>query len=186
MNSTPPWSRLRWNQPDSRTSRRCRLPQRAAGMGAIGVHSRPGFSVCGLRPERGKRMRGCLCQGEPAPDPLEWRHGTNSGETRRATRPRAATRMTTAEATLGALLAHGLDTIYALPGVHNDDFFDALAKRHSREAPQTSAWSTPATSKAPPTWRSAPRWRRQSRRPIAWCPGRACSTRRRLCSPPMG
>jgi acetolactate synthase-1/2/3 large subunit len=40
----------------------------------------------------------------------------------------AATRMTTAEAVLGALVAHGLDTIYALPGVHNDDFFDALAK----------------------------------------------------------
>ena len=36
--------------------------------------------------------------------------------------------MTTAEATVGALLAHGLDTIYALPGVHNDEFFDALAK----------------------------------------------------------
>jgi acetolactate synthase I/II/III large subunit len=40
----------------------------------------------------------------------------------------AAIRMTTAEATVGALLAHGLDTIYALPGVHNDEFFDALAK----------------------------------------------------------
>ena len=25
-------------------------------------------------------------------------------------------------------MAHGLDTIYALPGVHNDDFFDALAR----------------------------------------------------------
>ncbi len=35
---------------------------------------------------------------------------------------------TTAEATISALLAHGLDTIYALPGVHNDDFFDALAQ----------------------------------------------------------
>ena len=34
--------------------------------------------------------------------------------------------MTTGEATAAALLAHGLDTIYALPGVHNDDFFDAL------------------------------------------------------------
>jgi len=42
-----------------------------------------------------------------------------------------ASRMTTAEATLGALLAHGLDTIYALPGVHNDEFFDALAKTAS-------------------------------------------------------
>jgi len=42
-------------------------------------------------------------------------------------------RMTTAEAALGALLAHGLDTIYVLPGIHNDDFFDALA----RNAPKT-------------------------------------------------
>ena len=38
------------------------------------------------------------------------------------------TRMTTAEATVAALLAHGIDTIYALPGVHNDHLFDALAK----------------------------------------------------------
>jgi acetolactate synthase I/II/III large subunit len=36
--------------------------------------------------------------------------------------------MTTAEATVAALLAHGLDKIYALPGVHNDPFFDALFK----------------------------------------------------------
>jgi acetolactate synthase-1/2/3 large subunit len=35
-------------------------------------------------------------------------------------------RMTTAEATVAALIAHGLDTIYALPGVHNDVLFDAL------------------------------------------------------------
>ncbi|MGA8613948.1 MAG: thiamine pyrophosphate-dependent enzyme [Xanthobacteraceae bacterium] len=40
----------------------------------------------------------------------------------------AAVRMTTGEATVAALLAHGLDTLYALPGVHNDEFFDALAK----------------------------------------------------------
>jgi acetolactate synthase-1/2/3 large subunit len=36
--------------------------------------------------------------------------------------------MTTAEATVAALLAHGVDKIYALPGVHNDPFFDALFK----------------------------------------------------------
>jgi len=36
--------------------------------------------------------------------------------------------MTTAEATVASLLAHGLDTIYALPGVHNDDLFDAMFK----------------------------------------------------------
>jgi acetolactate synthase-1/2/3 large subunit len=40
----------------------------------------------------------------------------------------AAARMTTAEATVGALIAHGIDTIYALPGVHNDSLFDALFK----------------------------------------------------------
>jgi acetolactate synthase I/II/III large subunit len=36
--------------------------------------------------------------------------------------------MTTGEAVVAALLAHGLDTLYALPGIHNDDFFDALAR----------------------------------------------------------
>jgi acetolactate synthase I/II/III large subunit len=40
----------------------------------------------------------------------------------------ATTRMTTGEATVGALIAHGVDTIYALPGVHNDHLFDALFK----------------------------------------------------------
>jgi len=40
--------------------------------------------------------------------------------------------MTTAEATIAALLAHGLDTIYALPGVHNDHLFDALYKASAR------------------------------------------------------
>ena len=36
--------------------------------------------------------------------------------------------MTTAEATVGTLLAHGLDTVYALPGVHNDHLFDAFQR----------------------------------------------------------
>ena len=40
----------------------------------------------------------------------------------------APVRMTTGEATVAALQAHGLDALYALPGVHNDAFFDALAK----------------------------------------------------------
>jgi acetolactate synthase-1/2/3 large subunit len=44
----------------------------------------------------------------------------------------AAARMTTAEATVGALIAHGIDTIYALPGVHNDSLFDALFKAGDR------------------------------------------------------
>ena len=34
--------------------------------------------------------------------------------------------MTTAEFAVAALIAHGLETVYALPGVHNDSLFDAL------------------------------------------------------------
>jgi acetolactate synthase-1/2/3 large subunit len=36
------------------------------------------------------------------------------------------TQMTTAEAIVAGLIAHGLDTVYALPGVQNDHLFDAL------------------------------------------------------------
>src|SRR5438093_5851380 len=41
-------------------------------------------------------------------------------------------RMTTAEATVAALIAHGIDAIYALPGVHTDALFDALFKAGDR------------------------------------------------------
>jgi acetolactate synthase-1/2/3 large subunit len=37
-------------------------------------------------------------------------------------------RQTTGEATVEALLAHGIDTLYALPGVNNDFLFDAVAQ----------------------------------------------------------
>jgi acetolactate synthase I/II/III large subunit len=37
-------------------------------------------------------------------------------------------RMTTAEAVIETLLAHGIDTLFALPGVHNDHLFDAAHK----------------------------------------------------------
>ena len=40
--------------------------------------------------------------------------------------------MTTAEATVAALIAHGLDTLYALPGVHND-LVDARIAEGERE-----------------------------------------------------
>jgi acetolactate synthase I/II/III large subunit len=43
-----------------------------------------------------------------------------------------ARRMTTAEATVAALIMHGIKTIYALPGVHNDPLFDALFKAAER------------------------------------------------------
>lgn len=38
----------------------------------------------------------------------------------------AALDMSTAEATVATLLLHGINTVYALPGVHNDHLFDAF------------------------------------------------------------
>lgn len=42
------------------------------------------------------------------------------------------TRMTTGEAVVESLLLHGIDTLYALPGVHNDHLFDAAFKAQDR------------------------------------------------------
>jgi acetolactate synthase I/II/III large subunit len=41
-------------------------------------------------------------------------------------------RKTTAEATVDSLVAHGMDTLYALPGVHNDHLFDAVQQSGGR------------------------------------------------------
>ena len=43
-----------------------------------------------------------------------------------------AVRMTTAEAVVETLIVHGITTVYALPGVHNDHLFDALFKAADR------------------------------------------------------
>ena len=39
-----------------------------------------------------------------------------------------AVEMSVAEATVATLVAHGFDTVYALPGVHNDHLFDAFQR----------------------------------------------------------
>ncbi|HEY5301033.1 MAG TPA: thiamine pyrophosphate-binding protein, partial [Acetobacteraceae bacterium] len=41
-------------------------------------------------------------------------------------------RMTTASATVEGLIRHGIDTLYALPGVHNDPLFDAAHAAQGR------------------------------------------------------
>ncbi len=41
-------------------------------------------------------------------------------------------RMTTAEAVIETLLQHGIDTLFALPGVHNDHLFDAAQRASDR------------------------------------------------------
>jgi acetolactate synthase I/II/III large subunit len=43
-----------------------------------------------------------------------------------------STAMSTGEATVASLLAHGLDTVYALPGIHNDHLFDAFQRANDR------------------------------------------------------
>jgi len=40
--------------------------------------------------------------------------------------------MTTAEAVVASLVAHGVDAVYALPGIQNDHLFDALFKAQNR------------------------------------------------------
>lgn len=42
------------------------------------------------------------------------------------------TTMTTAEAVTAALIAHGIDRVYGLPGTHNDDLFDAFYRARDR------------------------------------------------------
>jgi acetolactate synthase I/II/III large subunit len=44
----------------------------------------------------------------------------------------APLRTTTADAAVGSLIAHGISTIYALPGLHNDPLFDALFAARDR------------------------------------------------------
>ncbi|HVC63240.1 MAG TPA: thiamine pyrophosphate-binding protein, partial [Acetobacteraceae bacterium] len=44
----------------------------------------------------------------------------------------AMARLTTAEAVIESLLQHGIDTLYALPGVHNDHLFDAAHRAGER------------------------------------------------------
>jgi acetolactate synthase-1/2/3 large subunit len=44
----------------------------------------------------------------------------------------AAVEMSTAEATVETLIAHGIGTVYAVPGVHNDHLFDAFHRAGER------------------------------------------------------
>ena len=69
--------------------------------------------------------------------------------------------MTTAEAVIATLIGHGLDTIYALPGVQNDFLFEALFgaqdrlrtvhTRHEQGAAYMALGAALATGKPRPT-----------------------------------
>ena len=51
-----------------------------------------------------------------------------SAKKKTSRRPTADSTMSTAEATVASLTAHGYDSVYALPGVHNDHLFDAFQR----------------------------------------------------------
>lgn len=71
-----------------------------------------------------------------------------------------ASTLTTGEATVAALLANGMTTLYALPGVHNDHFFDAVQRagdairtvhtRHEQGAAYMALGAALATGKPQP------------------------------------
>ena len=61
--------------------------------------------------------------------------------------------MRTADAVIDSLIRHGIDTLYALPGVHNDHLFDAAHRASDRFACCIRGMSRP-----PRIWRSARRW----------------------------
>src|SRR5690242_13090556 len=68
--------------------------------------------------------------------------------------------MTAAEATVASLIAHGVDTLYALPGIHNDQLFNALFgatdrlrvvhSRHEQGAAYMALGAALATNKPQP------------------------------------
>jgi acetolactate synthase-1/2/3 large subunit len=105
---------------------------------------------------REKRTRGPLCQGKPALDTAR------AICTLRASicLESLMTTMTAAEATVASMIAHGIKTIYALPGVHNDFLFEALFKasdqirtvhtRHEQGAAYMALGAALATNKPHP------------------------------------
>lgn len=70
-------------------------------------------------------MQGAVCQGAARPAHSRLLAQKDASGTMVTAKQ---TVMTTAEAMVATLVTHGIDTIYALPGVHNDHLFDALFK----------------------------------------------------------
>src|SRR5229473_7147768 len=79
----------------------------------------------------GRCMPPPLCQGIPGPStgPPQSAHCCPEP---RGNGPAMPPQMTTAEAIVASLHAHGIDTLYALPGIQNDHLFDAVFKAGNR------------------------------------------------------
>jgi acetolactate synthase I/II/III large subunit len=88
-------------------------------------------------------MGGRLCQGKhleaarhPSASSAHWASDEPDVSMpklrpKKRTQPETA-EMSSAEAAVATLIAHGLDTVYALPGVHNDHLFDAFHRASER------------------------------------------------------
>ena len=188
MNSTPPWSRMRWHQPGQPDlGADVAVAERAAGMGAVAMHAqfRQGGegSAHNHRTSRRFVKPGLLgglqrLRGRPRPSPRQRRANLHSD---------AATREC-------ACQKSGQETEETGWDGHDDDGGRGR-RRHARLAtvstrfmrcracrttccskrcsssPTGCARYTPGTNRARPIWRSAPRSRPASRRPIAVVPG---------------
>ncbi len=80
---------------------------------------------------------------------------------------KTARNMTTADAVVATLIAHGLDTVYALAGAAKR----SPCSRRCSDSPTGCARSTPAMSRAPPIWRLARRSRPAKPQAYAVVPG---------------
>ena len=107
MNSRPPWSRMRWHQPDSRTSLPMSLSRSAPQVWrAVTVHAIDSSARLRVGKAAKSACRRPPCQGEPAPRQRAAPICTLAGMAKREGqngRPARRPRMTTAEAAVDAL-----------------------------------------------------------------------------------
>src|ERR1700754_1142117 len=81
--------------------------------------SRQARNLAGSTDSRARGTLGASVAGRPMPS------SRTKTKAKTKTKP-GGSEMSTDEATVATLLAHGFDTVYALPGVHNDHLFDAF------------------------------------------------------------
>src|SRR6202035_500964 len=118
------------------------LSERAAGVSAVAMHAQ--FRQCWEKPAHNRMRRAELSSGTSrkpvAPQAPPRQDRSLSAQVcrwgpsmPRKTKPaETLQQMTAAEAVVATLIGHGLDTVYALPGVQNDHLFDALFKFSNR------------------------------------------------------
>src|ERR1700693_3898365 len=139
MNNRPPWSRMRWHQPESRASLPMSLARSAPQVsvryrcmgGPFAAANRSQLGFLAARAEGAWRPR--FVKKPPLDSGAAICTVVAGGHPERprmpkSPKPETPKPMTTAEAAVASLVGHGIDTMYGLPGVQNDHLFDALFK----------------------------------------------------------